>query len=95
MEIKSRRVHFAGCTTHPQEAWMTQIARNLTGAEDGFLKGKRYMLMDRDGKFCPTFRKMVRDAGIEPVLLPPRICERRRNDESFQNLGPFGFSDAA
>jgi hypothetical protein len=32
------------------DAWMTQIARNLTDVEDGFLKGNRYVLMDR---FCP------------------------------------------
>jgi hypothetical protein len=32
------------------ETWMTQIARNLTDVEDGFLKGNRYVLMDRD---CP------------------------------------------
>jgi len=62
---------------------MTQIARNLTGAEDGFLKGKRYMLMDRDGKFCPTFRNMVRDAGIEPVLLPPRSPNLNAHLERF------------
>jgi hypothetical protein len=33
MELKTRRVHFAGCTVHPEEAWMKQIARNLTPDE--------------------------------------------------------------
>ena len=37
MELKTRRVHFAGCTPNPDEAWMTQVARNLTDAIDGFL----------------------------------------------------------
>jgi hypothetical protein len=27
MELKTRRVHFAGCTTSPHEAWMKQMAR--------------------------------------------------------------------
>jgi putative transposase len=49
MEIATRRVHFAGCSTSPDERWMKQIARNLTDAFDGFLNGKRYVLMDRDG----------------------------------------------
>jgi hypothetical protein len=52
MELKTRRVHFAGCTTNPHEAWMKQMARELTNHEDGFLKGKQYLIMDRDTKFC-------------------------------------------
>ena len=72
MELSTRRVHFAGCTTNPDETWMKQIARNLTDVEDGFLNGKRSLLMDRDGKFCPAFRRILKGAGIEPLLLPPR-----------------------
>ena len=56
MEVATRRVHLAGHTPNPDEPWMKQVGRNLTDAEDGFLKGKRYVLMDRDGKFCPAFR---------------------------------------
>jgi len=51
MEVNTRRVHFAGCTPNPHEAWMKQIGRNLTDSEDGFLNGKRHVLMDRDPKF--------------------------------------------
>src|SRR5476649_654841 len=72
MELATRRVHFAGSTTGPDEAWMKQVARNLTVAEEGFLNGKRYVLMDRDAKFCEPFRKSLHDAGIESVRLPPR-----------------------
>jgi hypothetical protein len=43
MELKIRRVHFAGCTTSPDEAWVKQIARELTNHEDGFLNGNQYM----------------------------------------------------
>ena len=28
--------------------------------------------MDRDGKFCPAFRKILKDEGARPLLLPPR-----------------------
>ena len=72
MELATRRVHFAGCTVQPDEPWMIQVARNLTNAEDGFLQGKRYLLMDRDGKFSPAFREILQSAGVEAVLLPPR-----------------------
>lgn len=42
MELNTRRVHFAGWTTNPNEAWMKRAARELTNFEDGFLTGKRY-----------------------------------------------------
>ena len=72
MELATRRVHFAGCTPHPNGPWMQQIARSLTDAEDGFLPGIRYLLMDRDDKFCQDFRDFLEDEGIDPVRLPAR-----------------------
>jgi len=72
MELKTRRIHFAGCTANPHEAWMRQTARELTNFEDGFLNGQRYLLMDRDTKFCEAFRDILRGEGIKPVRLPPQ-----------------------
>ena len=83
MEMKTRRVHFAGCTPNPHEAWMKQIAKNLTDCEDGFLVGKRYLLMDRDAKFCPAFRDIVDDEGVKPVRLPPRSPNLNSHLERF------------
>ena len=83
MELKTRRVHFAGCTPNPDQTWMKVIARNLTDAEDGFLLGKRYLLMDRDGKFCPAFRAMLTDADVEPLRLPPRSPNLNSHLERF------------
>ncbi len=48
MDIKTRRVEIAGISCAPTGAWMKQIARNLTDAEDGFLLGMRYLILDRD-----------------------------------------------
>ena len=50
---------------------MKQIARNLTDCEDGFLSGKRYLIMDRDSKFTDAFRKILEDEGL-------RLPARRR-----------------
>ena len=72
MELKTRRVHFAGCTPSPDGIWMKQIARNLTDCVDGFLNGKRYLLLDRDGKFCPAFKDILESEGVNPVPLPPK-----------------------
>lgn len=71
MKVATRTVHLAGITTNPNEEWMKQIARNLTDCCDGFLLGTRYLIMDRDGSFSEVFRAMLKDAGIEPVRLPP------------------------
>ena len=51
---------------------MTQIARNLTDEVDGFFKGKRYLIHDRDPMYTQEFVAMLKDVGIESVKLPPR-----------------------
>jgi putative transposase len=83
LELATRRVHFAGSTTGPDEAWMKQVARNLTDAEDGFLNGKRYILMDRDAKFSTAYRGILEDAGVAPVRLPPRSPNLNAHLERF------------
>ena len=40
MELATRRVYFSGSTTNPDEPWMLQIARNMSDAEEGFLREK-------------------------------------------------------
>jgi putative transposase len=72
MELATRRIHFAGVTPSPDDSWMKQISRNLTAADEGFLVGKRYLLMDRDSKFSEAFRSILEDAGVKSVRLPPR-----------------------
>ncbi len=62
----------AGITPYPDTAWMIQIGRNITDHFDGFLRNKRFVIMDRDGKYCAAFRSMLKAAGTEPVRLPPR-----------------------
>ena len=71
MELATQRVHFAGLTANPDEGWMLQIARNLTDAEQGLLRGRKYLLMDRDTKFSEAFRVMLEQAGVKVVRLPP------------------------
>jgi transposase InsO family protein len=72
IEISTRRVHFAGVTANPETAWMMQIGRNLTDPVEGFLRDKRFVIMDRDSKYCEAFRSLLEDTGVEPIRLPPR-----------------------
>lgn len=72
IQLGTRKVLIAGITPYPGEAWMKQIARNVTDAQDGFLNRRRYLLHDRDGKFCPAFQEILRSAGVKCLPLPPR-----------------------
>ena len=51
---------------------MTQIARNITDVDDGFLRGTRYLILDRDAKYSDGFRNVLVQGGIHVVRLPPR-----------------------
>jgi transposase InsO family protein len=51
---------------------MKQIGRNAIDGLDGFLLGKRYVLMDRDTKFCEGFRDILSAVGVKAVRLPPQ-----------------------
>ena len=72
IELKTRRVQFAGCTTHPNEAWMKAISLEMTDHENGFLKDKKYLIMDRDATFSRSFRDFLSNEGVKPVRLPLR-----------------------
>ena len=71
MELKTRRVHFAACTPTLGDDFMKQIARNLTDSFDGFLKDKKYVLIDRDSNFSAAFQAVLEAADVQPVRLPP------------------------
>src|SRR5918992_3773637 len=72
IHLGSRQVHIGGVTPHPNQAWMMQVARNLTMEEWGFLTPGQYLIHDRDTKFCAAFQQLIDDAGVERVVLPPR-----------------------
>jgi transposase InsO family protein len=83
MELSTRRVQFAGCTTNPEDDWMMQVGRNLTDSEQGFLRDKRFILMDRDKKYAESFRTIFKESGIEPVRLPPKSPNLNAHIERF------------
>jgi hypothetical protein len=41
---------------------MEQMARNVTMEDAGFLINRRYLLHDRDSKYCSSFRQII-EAG--------------------------------
>ena len=72
IDIATRSVHIAGITANPGTSWMMQVARNLTDFDDGFLRGKRYLILDRDTKYSDAFRSFLVRDGIKIIRLPPR-----------------------
>src|SRR5919197_458654 len=59
IKLDTREVHIAGVTSHPNEPWMMQVARNLTMEEWGVLKPGQYLMHDRDTKFCAAFSHII------------------------------------
>jgi putative transposase len=72
IHLESRRVAIAGISVHPNEAWMKQIARNVTMDGDGTLRDCRYLLHDRDTKFTWSFRSIIASGRVKPLALPAR-----------------------
>ena len=55
IELDIRRVHLAGVTANPDGQWVTQQARNLLLALGEQGRRARFVLRDRDAKFCRSF----------------------------------------
>jgi putative transposase len=83
IDLESRRVHIAGVVRQPHGAWIQQVARNLVDNVDGFLKGKRYLLHDRDPLFTDAFRAVLRAAGVTCLKLPARSPDLNAFSERF------------
>lgn len=72
IDIATRTVTIVGSTPNPDDDFMKQVARNLTDCVDGFLRKKRFLILDRDGKFNGAFRGVLEDHGVEMGLCPAR-----------------------
>jgi len=57
------------------------MARNVIMVDAGFLNGCRYLLHDRDTKFCGAFDGILEVVGIKAVKLPPRSPNLNANPE--------------
>jgi len=72
MELATRRVEVAGIAREANGLWMEQIGRHLTDADAGILRGKKYLIHDRDPLFTAKFVELLAVAGVESVKLPPK-----------------------
>src|SRR5215472_4488403 len=72
IEVGSRRVSLGGITCRPDSCWMEQVARNATMQDTGYRNGCRYLLHDRDQKFCREFRETLAAGGVKCTPIPAR-----------------------
>jgi transposase InsO family protein len=72
LHLESRCVSVAGVTRHPDQEWMQQMARNATQDRWRQLDRCRFMLHDRDTKFCASFRSVLAAGGVKTISLPAR-----------------------
>jgi len=63
IELATRRVRIAGISLQPDAGWMIQMGRNLLDVFDGPLIDKRYLIVDRDTKYCAEFSAAARARG--------------------------------
>ena len=83
IELGSRRVHFAGCTSHPDSAWVTQQARQVAWRFPERAEPVRFLIRDRDTKFTRSFDAVFRGEGIRIVRTPIRAPQANAVAERF------------
>jgi len=72
LEVRTRRVHLAGCTAHPTAAWVTQRARQRAWTLRDEGAAPRFLIHDRDAQFPPAFDAVLAAEGVEVVGTPYR-----------------------
>jgi transposase InsO family protein len=75
IELGRRRVHLAGCTAHPDEAWVTQQARQFTWGLVEREAPVRFLIRDRDRKFTSRFDAVFEAQGVRIVRTPVQAPE--------------------
>lgn len=83
MRIETREVHIAGISPNINSPWMRQIARNITDAEDGFLRGINYLIHDRDPLFTKEFSSLLLSSDVECKKLPAKSPNLNAHAERF------------
>jgi hypothetical protein len=88
IELDSRRVYLAGCTTNPTRGWVAQQARNLSFT--GLFDRMRFLIHDCDSKFTAAFDEVFRSEGIQVIHTPIRAPQANAYAERFVRtiLGP-------
>jgi hypothetical protein len=83
IELASRRIHLAGCTTNPTGAWVTQRACQFAWTLQEQASGFRFLIRDRDSKYTRDFDAVFASEGIQVVKTPLRAPKANATAERF------------
>jgi hypothetical protein len=67
LELQSRRVHVAGSTPYPDEAFVVQAMRGLANAIDGILQDGCVLICDRDRKWSRGVLEFLEHEGVRII----------------------------
>ncbi len=70
IELGTRRVHFAGITTNPNQVWVTQQARQLVWKLREQDTSLRFLIHDNDSKFSRSFDVVFQSEGFHVIHTP-------------------------
>jgi hypothetical protein len=90
IELDTRWAHLAGMTANPNGAWVVQQARNLLLVLGERRRRVRFLLRDRDAKFCRGFDEVFRSEGARIVLTPVQAPTANAYAEPWTPWGPLG-----
>jgi putative transposase len=83
IEVGSRRVHFAGCTSHPVGEWVTQQARQVAWTLAERSEPIRFLIRDHDQKFTRSFDAVFGAQGLRIIRTPIQVPEANGVAERF------------
>ena len=72
IEVGSRRVQLAGCTTNPTGAWATHQARHLRWQIQDDTLPARFLIHDRDSTFPATLDTVFTSENVTIIRTPVR-----------------------
>jgi putative transposase len=72
VNIGTRKVHVAGMTANPDNAWMMQQARNMAMTFADELMPPKYLVLDNDSKFTTGFASILESEDVELIRTPVR-----------------------
>ncbi len=70
IELHTRRVYLAGCTTQPDSAWVTQQARQMVWQLEARQPAIHFLIHDRDTKFGAAFDTVFQSTRAHIIRAP-------------------------